>query len=221
MIFLKKIEIKNFLPVKDASIDFEDLDDMTLVQGKNGTGKSAIFVDAVIWCLFGQMPRGSCSPITLKEESTQVTISFSAYDKPVVVSRKAKEGSPSIKVTIDGDEVEGRKKVQEHEIGMSMVEPSLFEPITVLSQGFANRFTSLSSTDKGKFLEILASASIFQVGETKAKLEYKRCTTRLNEASNQKNLTSSLKAHAEEQLIGITRELEPAKELSENTSILA
>lgn len=53
-ILLKKLSLKNFKGVKELSLDFEKITNIT---GENGTGKTTIF-DGFLWLLFGKDSQG-------------------------------------------------------------------------------------------------------------------------------------------------------------------
>mgnify|MGYP002513143528 FL=1 len=73
--------LQNIGPYADAEIDFSSLDNMFLIYGNTGSGKSFIF-DAITYALYGSLPKGhdgrqSDFRSTFSNETQQASIVFS------------------------------------------------------------------------------------------------------------------------------------------------
>ena len=67
---LLKLQIKNFISIKQASVAFEDLNDgVFLISGPTGSGKSSM-LDAIHWALFGKTLSSNRAAVTKEIRST-------------------------------------------------------------------------------------------------------------------------------------------------------
>ena len=67
---LLKLQIKNFISIKQASIDFEELNDgVFLISGPTGSGKSSM-LDAIHWVLFGKTLSSNRAAVAKEIRST-------------------------------------------------------------------------------------------------------------------------------------------------------
>lgn len=83
---LLKIQLENFGSHQQSSIDLSGITSAT-VSGKNGSGKSTVFVDAVLWALFGKCRSDTDAMMTHDKQRMMVTLDFSLDGQPYRVSR--------------------------------------------------------------------------------------------------------------------------------------
>ncbi len=106
---INKVEINNFYSIKKSSFNFNKVNGIVLIEGRNkdtggsnGAGKS-VLIESVVWGLFGKTIRKSTeealvNKYTKKECSVKITINDN-----VVIERGKRP--TYLKVTIDGKEV--------------------------------------------------------------------------------------------------------------------
>lgn len=108
---LLKLQIKNFISIKQASVDFEDLNDgVFLISGPTGSGKSSM-LDAIHWALFGKTLSSNRAAVTKEirstyapsNEDTVVTLTFNQdkVDYKVIRTLK-KDGGTAIQLFAPG-----------------------------------------------------------------------------------------------------------------------
>ena len=110
---IKQLQIKNFLSVQKASIDFNKFDGLTLIKGKNldtggsnGAGKSTI-VEAIYFALTGKTLRKSteASLVNFKaKKGLEVSLSFEKDDGTQVTVYRSKKPT-KMRVILDGQDV--------------------------------------------------------------------------------------------------------------------
>jgi len=103
--------VENFLSIGRAAFDFDECG-FVLVEGANGSGKSAI-VDALLWCLFGETLRG--------------------YKHDDVVNRRVGEGCVVKVHVVDGDDLYTVTRARRH--------PKLKNSLTVTRDNFGEDMT--------------------------------------------------------------------------------
>jgi len=166
---LKTLKIKHFLGVSEATVNFDSLPPLLLIKGPNGVGKSTIFNDAIVWALFGKLPRGQCPVITRGERLTSVTLCIQKDDDELQICRHQKEKNSSVALTVNGEQIEARIKDVNKTI-CDYVSPSLFIGTNLLNQGFSTRFTALSNNEKTSLIESLINTDSFAAAEQEAKI---------------------------------------------------
>lgn len=106
MIFLKSLQLKNFLSHADSQIDFKE-NLKLLISGMSGSGKSSI-VEAVVWCLYGHGRSDNKNLIKSGETKAEVTLILGGVDEDgedheYTITRTIKEdGRQSVDVLVDG-----------------------------------------------------------------------------------------------------------------------
>lgn len=190
-----KLEMKNFGPYRDESIDFESLDDMFLITGPTGSGKTFIF-DAMTFALYGESS-GKRGEKSLKstyaeiEEKSYVNFEFSMSGDVFRVNRTipydhvTKTGKITHKQSeLDvfkksggnfiplwpGENLSDVNKKLEKLIGLKADE---FSMVVVLPQGEFAKFLRESSTERTKTLSKLFPVSLYSelMDSIKAKYE--------------------------------------------------
>ena len=93
-----KLELKNFGPYANTTVDFTEFDERSLflVAGNTGAGKTTIF-DAMCYALFGQTTSDQRSAAALRsdfapaDQETAVTFTFVHQNQTYRVTRRPKQ----------------------------------------------------------------------------------------------------------------------------------
>lgn len=181
------MRVENFLSFGEADFDFDNTG-FVLVEGDNGSGKSAI-VDAILWCLFGETLRGYKYDDVVNRrvgEGCLVRLHLADGDELYTITRARRH--PKLKnaliVTHDNfgkDMTAGGEKetqlVIEHLLGCSF---KTFVSSVIFGQDRAYRFSSLTDAEQKKILDEVLGVERFadacaaarkQVSATQAELE--------------------------------------------------
>jgi DNA repair exonuclease SbcCD ATPase subunit len=170
---INNISVKNFLSIgqKWLKIDFrkglfrvtgENLD----TDSRNGVGKSSIFIDAIMFGLFGKPVRKislADIPNTINNgRGCEVKISFSVGATEYTIHRGIK---PSfLKLLKDGEEVEqdsAKKFTQKKIDDIICSDFNTFSHLLIMSNSYSTPFLDLDSTKKRGILEDILGVSIF------------------------------------------------------------
>ena len=110
---IKQLQIKNFLSVQKAYINFDEFDGLTVIKGKNldtggsnGAGKSTI-VEAVYFALTGKTLRKSTEASLVNfqaKKGLEVAVKFEKSDGTEVVVYRSKKPT-KMQITVDGQDV--------------------------------------------------------------------------------------------------------------------
>jgi exonuclease SbcC len=193
----EKLRLRNFGPFTgEETIDFTALDDLFLITGKTGSGKTTIF-DALCYALYGSVPgsrRGHIprlrSDYAGEEEECSVSLEFSAGEKRYRLDRSPRRekrkkrgtGFTSLEESaalyeLAGGELlplsarksEADQKVREL-IGLEAEE---FFKIVLLPQGEFAEFLKQNSTDRravlGKLFPVDRAARLRELAQEKAR----------------------------------------------------
>lgn len=135
----QKISINGFGPYEEeVSFDFEN--GLTLIIGKNGSGKSSIF-DAIQWAMFGPAKSvraggDKMSIINTHAHKSVVELSLELDDKTqITINRTLTRGSKHmLKVSINGEEIDGGITVQQEKINslLTGLEHDSFAAVSML-----------------------------------------------------------------------------------------
>jgi exonuclease SbcC len=193
----EKLVMKNFGPFAGrAELDFSRLEDIFLVTGKTGSGKTTIF-DAICFALYGKVPgsRGSYtnrlrSDHNAGDDECLVSLEFSLGDKRYLAERsprqekKKKRGTGSIiaeetlvlyeiinkeKINAASKKSEADQKIREL-IGLEAEE---FFKIVLLPQGEFAEFLRQNTSERqkvlGKLFPVEKAAGVRELAQEKAR----------------------------------------------------
>lgn len=195
---LQKLQIKNFISIKNASIDFEELNDgVFLISGPTGSGKSSM-LDAIHWVLFGKTLSSNRATVTKEirstyapaNEDTVVTLTFN-QDKTnyKVVRTLKKDGGTAVQLFAPGIIYDKVKEANEHLekiIGLTMKQ---FDQMVMLEQGNFSKFLLADSRTRAEILRDIFDTQLFKDIELRFK---DRCTDLKNIILNSTELEQSL-----------------------------
>ena len=195
---LQTLQIKNFISIKQATVNFEELNDgVFLISGPTGSGKSSM-LDAIHWVLFGKTLssnrasvskeiRSSYSP---KNEDTVVTLTFNQdkVDYKVIRTLK-KDGGTAIQLFAPGiiyDKIKEANEQLEKIIGLSVKQ---FDQMVMLEQGNFSKFLLADSRTRAEILRDIFDTQLFKEIELRFK---DRCDKLKNTILNSVELEKSI-----------------------------
>ena len=195
---LQKLQIKNFISIKKATVDFEALNDgVFLISGPTGSGKSSM-LDAIHWALFGKTLSSNRASV-LKEirstyapatEDTVVTLTFN-QDKTdyKVIRTLKKDGGSAVQLFTPGiiyDKVKEANDQLEKIIGLSVKQ---FDQMVMLEQGNFSKFLLADSKTRAEILRDIFDTQLFKDLELRFK---DRCTALKNNITNSTDVEQGL-----------------------------
>ena len=195
---LHQLQIKNFISIKQASINFDDLSDgVFLISGPTGSGKSSM-LDALHWVLFGKTLSSNRAAV-IKEirstfapaaEDTIVTLTFN-QDKVEykVIRTLKKDGGTAIQLFVPGavyDKVKEANEQLEKIIGLNVKQ---FDQMVMLEQGNFSKFLLADSKTRAEILRDIFDTQLFKDIEIRFK---DRCATLKNTILNSTELEQNL-----------------------------
>lgn len=217
----KTLDLAGFMSWGKASLSFDDSGSLTLVQGvnhdteaadSNGSGKSSL-LESLAWVLFDKTFRGAGKDEVIRQGggSVKVTVSLDYNGYGYRVSRYRGDPSlgtgasivredPSGEIDLSATSVSETNKVILSTLGLTWENFCL---TTFFGQGFSERFSSLSDSEKKKVLEATLGLSVYDTLRVKAQDALKEITTNVvslsSECSSAENTLRNSKASLEEQ----------------------
>jgi len=156
---LLSLHLRNFISVKKLSIDFEKLNGITVIDGRNGSGKSAVFIEAIVWLLYGKTIRKIRVTDIMREgsdEATQVSGTLLMDDgRTLLIERSRGKHGASLNFSFIGGKggtTSGKQEVLERIIGFDF---KLFTSSVVFGGAGISSFCALSDADRKDVLERL------------------------------------------------------------------
>lgn len=159
---LTQIELRDFMPFGEA-IFLPNSDELLLVMGENGAGKSALF-EAVYWSLTGQTVRGMSAANVIRHgaKSCEVTTSWQTDDAQIVITRYKSKSENRVEIWIDDEDseiytgAEAQPYIEEH-----LGDLSLLSIVAFFGRKF-QKFSQMSARDRADLIDVLARASIWE-----------------------------------------------------------
>jgi len=169
MIVFKKLRYKNFLATGNYFNEINlNSHDVTLITGKNGSGKSSGLLDGICYGLFNKgfrhVPKGNFIN-SINGSGLLVEVEFSVSGKDYLVRRGAK---PSVfEIAIDGkalDEVANVRDQQEYlEKNILRLNWKAFTQVVILGSAAHVPFMQLKTGDRREIIEELLDLQSFSV----------------------------------------------------------
>lgn len=182
---LEHLAMQNFGPYRDEAVDFTAFETtpLFLISGKTGSGKTTIF-DALVFALYGTTTGGERSGAEMRanfasvDEPTVVRLRFTHAGKSYLLTRAPeqllakKRGSGltnvaakvSLKIMVDGQEVEELTKVQTVRTriqSLLQLDADQFRQMVLLPQGKFRQFLDANSDAKGALLRQLFGTDLY------------------------------------------------------------
>lgn len=168
--------IQNFLSVPDATIDYRGAG-TTLVVGKNGAGKSALFVEPLLWLFYGSLNRTDLSTFSNRvrrryhgkevEGPVQVEAWFSQDGHEYYAKRSLDDG---YEISQDGLAITPYRKKDDGVAAMRNVirlPENLFRSIAVMGQGFRERFSGFKDSSRSEIIEDFLGAAVYEEAQVR------------------------------------------------------
>lgn len=213
---LQQLQIKNFISIKKANVDFTELNDgVFLISGPTGSGKSSL-LDAIHWVLFGKTLSSNRAAVTKEirstyapaSEDTVVSLAFNQdkVDYRVVRTLK-KDGGTAVQLFVPGkiyDKVKEANEMLESIIGLTVKQ---FDQMVMLEQGNFSKFLLADSKTRAEILRDIFDTQLFKDIELRFK---DRCAdlrnTILNSTEVEQNLLQGEMMETVESAIMLTAE---------------
>jgi exonuclease SbcC len=181
-----KLELKNFMCYKDATLDLDTIH-LACLSGDNGAGKSAI-LDALTWSLWGKARAAADELIAMGEIEMQATLEFYINEQLYRVKRyRTRKGAGQTVISFqikspNGDwrNISGNSQrgTQEEIIKALRMEYDTFINSAFLLQGRADEFMTRTPGERKKVLSDILGLSFYDDLETAAKEEVREAEQR-------------------------------------------
>ena len=196
-----KLELKNFGPYANTTVDFTEFDERSLflVAGNTGAGKTTIF-DAMCYALFGQTTSDQRSAAALRsdfapaDQATAVTFTFVHQNQTYRVTRRPKQtligrrGRPvehnqavELVYPLESDQPHEITKIKAADAfitNLLNLTRDQFRQIVLLPQGKFRQFLDSDSNTKEELLRDLFNTTVYErwATELKAQLAQRKRT---------------------------------------------
>lgn len=170
---IKKIKIKNLLSIGSKPVEFEFNKGIYLVTGKingktvrNGCGKSLIFVDAIVFALYGKSMRGlnlDQMINSINKEKCEVTLWIEINNKNYKIERGIKPGYLRVyeenenKPKELGSKSKAQKKLEKI-LGISFLS---FKSIITQNINSTKPFFEMQASERRQFLEDIVNLTVY------------------------------------------------------------
>lgn len=173
-----EIEVKNYRNYAEQSFSFKEISFCT-INGQNGSGKSSLFMDAIIDCLYEEPREGDLTGWIRKDEkarSGSIAFTFNLGEKTFrVVRTRAKSGKGTLNLSefIDGEWVDRSKEkykdTQAEIIRIIGMDSLTFKACVLIMQDQYGLFLEASKEERVGVLSNLLGLGIYVVMEELAK----------------------------------------------------
>ena len=184
-----EIEVKNYRNYEAEKFSFEDISFCT-INGQNGAGKSSLFMDAIIDCLYEEPREGDLTGWIRNDEkakSGSIMFTFRIGDKTFRVTRtRTKSGKPTLNLAelVDGEwcsrSKEKQRDTQEEIVNILGMDSLTFKSCALIMQDQYGLFLQAPKEDRMVVLGNLLGLGVYEgmykiaadkAGEAGAKVE--------------------------------------------------
>lgn len=168
-----EIEVRNYRNYAEESFNFEDITFCT-INGQNGAGKSSLFMDAIVDCLFEE-PRegGTDKTVWLRQDesarSGSIMFTFRIGEKTFRVTRtrsKSKKGTLNLSELVDGSWIdrseEKMRDTQDKIIDILGMDSLTFKACALIMQDQYGLFLQTNKKDRMVILGNLLGLGIYE-----------------------------------------------------------
>lgn len=231
-----EIEVKNYRNYEEERFNFEDISFCT-INGQNGAGKSSLFMDAIIDCLYEEPREGNLKDEKIKvpwlrcdekARSGYIMFTFRVGSKTFRVTRtRARSGKGTLNIAelVDGEWTDRSKEkfndTQREILNIIGMDSLTFKSCALIMQDQYGIFLQARSEERAEVLGTLLGLGIYQAMEKIASDKAKAFGTRMRELKQEvdiHNSTISGFGDPEKELESCTAELvEQEKRLAAKT----
>lgn len=174
----KEISVKNYRNYAEAFFSFEDISFCT-INGQNGAGKSSLFMDAIIDCLFEEPREGDLTGWIRNDEkarSGSISFTFSLGDSVFrVVRTRAKSGKATLNLAeyVNGEWMDRSKEkardTQKEIVKVLGMDSLTFKACVLIMQDQYGLFLEVGKEERMGVLSNLLGLGIYSVMEDQTK----------------------------------------------------
>ena len=192
------IEVRNYRNYADEHFDFKDISFCT-INGKNGAGKSSLFMDAILDCLFEEPREGDLTGWIRADESARsgsIIFTFSIGDHTFRVTRtRTKSGKATLNISefVNGDwqdrSSEKIKDTQAAIIDILGMDSLTFRSCALIMQDQYGLFMEASKEDRMTILGNILSLGIY---DSMGQIAHENTTEANRQISQREAIVSNL-----------------------------
>lgn len=179
------LHAENFMTIEDVNLDLSN-PGVYLVLGSNNfldkcadnnmSGKSSLFVESLVWCLFGVTIRGLSADSIVREGSkggTSVELELDIDGKPLLVSRfrKHKKNKNKLLIKFGGEDLTGPSNTATQSTLESIIgyDFSSYCRTTIFTDDSSLAFATANDKEQKSFLERILDLSLYSEAQRVAK----------------------------------------------------
>lgn len=181
---ISALNVSNFMSITNVSTNLSDKG-LVLIQGNNedddsfesnGSGKSTIFTEAIVWGLFGKTIRGLTGDAVVNrkvKKNTMVSITIEEGDSQYIIQRMRKDSIMKNKVLLahNSKDITAKSDADTNALIEDILQMDYlsFTNSIIFGQGLSKMFASSTDTEQKKILEKMLQIGIFQECQEVAK----------------------------------------------------
>lgn len=226
-----KIEVSNYRNYREASFDFTDIT-MCTINGQNGAGKSSLFMDAIVDCLYEEPREADLTGWIRADDdarSGSITFTFSLGEKLYRVSRtRARSGKATLNLSECVDDswenrsCERMRDTQDEIVSLLGMHLDMIKSCALIMQDQYGVFLEAGKEQRMETLAAMLGLGVYEIMEESARTKSTDAAREIRAAQDQEDrLADSLAREApalaakEEALAAIeklTRDIEGARQ---------
>jgi DNA repair exonuclease SbcCD ATPase subunit len=222
MIIFEKIRFKNILSFGNTWTEiFLNSSPVTLIQGKNGSGKSAAILDTICFALFGKPFRKINKPQLVNFRNRKemlVEIYFTKNEVPFLIRRG--QNPQVFEIYKNGELLNQTATIRDYqdwlEKNVLQFDYNAFTQIVILGKATFVSFMRLSLDQRRKFVENILNLNIFSIMSEIQKGALTQLKERIDQIKNQIKITKERKSIHETYIRNLKKDLTKKQTDDEN-----